>query len=88
MLENKKTAAGIHYSRYIMSWVQESIEVDGDVFFNDLFEKWLESEGCTSDEISEIRQMAMAGKFELEKSAKAFLEAKHKKVFERGDEND
>lgn len=68
MLENKKTEAGIHYSRYIASWVNA-----GENYFGCMFEDWLKSEGCKENEIREIVEMAIGGKLELEKSAKSFI---------------
>ena len=69
MLTNKKTEAGIYYSRYIASW----INAGGD-YFGGIFEDWLKSEGCNEKEIREIVEMAICGKLELEKSAKFFIE--------------
>lgn len=67
MLENKKTEAGIYYSRYIASW-RNAV----DNYFGCMFEDWLKSEGCSEKEIREIEEMAICGKLELEKSAKLF----------------
>ena len=68
MLENKKTKYGIHYSRYIMSWLNA-----GGEYFGTKFEEWLRSEQLTDDEIRDIKEMAMNGKFELEQNARAFI---------------
>lgn len=73
MLENKKTKAqGIYYSRYIASWA----EACGQAYFGDKFEEWLRSEECTEEEIHEIVDMAITGKYELELSAKMFIDWK------------
>lgn len=73
MFENKKVAkTGIQYSRYIASWRNY-----GSTVYGATFEKWLASEGCTSEEIAEIAEMATCGKMELEKSAHEFYREKH-----------
>lgn len=70
MLENKKTRNGIHYTRYIMSWINSGGAKFG---FGFKFEAWLRSEGLTEDEIHDIKEMAMCGKLELEINAEAFI---------------
>lgn len=65
MLENKLTNQRTHYSRYIASWRNA-----GWTGFGDKFKIWLESEGCTPEEIHDIVDMAIMGKLELEKSAR------------------
>lgn len=74
MLENNKTKLeGVHYSRYIISWVNACKSQGKIAYFGDLFEKWLEKEGCTADEIHLISEIAKMGRMELEKSAADFL---------------
>ncbi len=85
MLENKKTKVQqVHYSRYVASWRNM-----GGTYFGDEFEEWLKSEGCDSQEIGEIREMAVMGKLELEMNAKKYIEAykeRLKKLQEEGGE--
>ena len=75
MLENKKTEVqGVHYSRYIMSWLNAGGKVYD--FGDEEFEKWLKANEVTEKEIQEIREMGVAaGKLELEMSAKAYIKA-------------
>ena len=74
MYDNNKTKlGGIHYSRYIMSWVNVCKGNNKPAYFDNLFREWLEKEGCTADEIDHIVEMARCGKMELEKSAMEFL---------------
>lgn len=67
MLDNKKVAAtGVHYSRYIASWIN-----CGNPYG---FEDWLESmKEITDSERHDIMEMYMTGKLELELSIKEFL---------------
>lgn len=67
MLENKKVAAtGIHYSRYIASWINCGNQYG--------FEDWLESmQEITADERRDIKEMWMNGKLELECNIREFL---------------
>ena len=67
MLTNKKHN-GIHYSRYIASWINA-----GGKYFNEEFLEWLKSEGFEEDDARDVREMAMCGKLELETSAKKFI---------------
>ena len=68
--ENAKTSKGIHYSRYISSWMR----MGGKIYPDGLFYEWLRDvEQLTEEEISDIRFMTMTGKMELETSAKAFM---------------
>lgn len=73
MFENKITHNGIHYSRYISSW----INADGDLHFNQyrsLFANWLRAtQALTNKEVSEICELAENGKLELEISARNFI---------------
>lgn len=74
MFENKKTKNGIHYSRYIASWINACKELKVSIYFDDKFLRWLEfSERLDEEEINNIRNMAKNGKMELEDSAKSFL---------------
>lgn len=72
MLENKKTSAGIHYSRYIVSYRHACRMMDRDFYLGD-FEKWLKKEGLNDDEVHHILEIHMMGKMELEKSASKYL---------------
>ena len=67
MLENKKHN-GIHYSRYIASWINA-----GGKYFDEEFLEWLKSEGFEEDDARDVREMATCGKLELETSAKKFI---------------
>ena len=87
-IENKISSQGIHYLRYLMSWVK----IGGT--FNSLpywtvkeeckekymgfhgFKRWLESLELPEEEIRDIISMAGHGKFELECSARDFLKSK------------
>ena len=71
---NKKTHNGIHYTRYIMSWIREG----GSLWFNRYdsdFAKWLKTQDLTDEEIYEICELAQCGKLELEISAKQFIKS-------------
>lgn len=71
MLENKKVKdSDIHYSRYCSAWNQATGLKPG---YSDYFAAWLRSEGCDEDEIRAIQEMGGGGKFELERSAEAFI---------------
>ena len=72
MFENKLTHNGIHYSRYIASW----IKAGGDLHFSKYsnFAKWLkELQWLTDDEIRDICNLADNGKMELEESVTLWL---------------
>ena len=72
MFENKKTKEQeIHYSRYIISWINGGGYEKYD--FSEEFEDWLKRNNCTEDEIRDIREMAMCGKMELEYDARAYV---------------
>ena len=74
MLNNDKTKVqGVHYSRYIISWINSCKALKIGIYFGDQFEEWLKSEGCTDEEISHIVEIAMCGRMELENSSKNFL---------------
>ena len=73
-MENKKTSVeGIHYSKYIMSWINGSIPAVQDVYFDNLFKDWLRSHKCTEQEISDIWLMATSTNPEFEKDAERFI---------------
>ena len=65
---NGRTTQGVHFSRYIASW----LNVGGKSFGSD-FKQWLKSEGLTDQEIRDITDMATNGKMELEWDASEFL---------------
>lgn len=68
--ENAKTHNGIHYSRYISSWMRKG----GKIYPEGLFYRWLrEKEQLTEEEISDINFMVTTGKMELEMSAMMFM---------------
>ncbi len=75
MFENRKTEVqGVHYSRYIMSWLNAGGQVYD--FGDEQFEKWLKSNEVTDEEIQHIKEMCCcAGKLELEMSAKSYIRA-------------
>lgn len=66
--ENKVTSQGIHYSRYIASWIHELRSSE-----KFMFKKWLESLGLNDEEIKDIYDMYTNGKLELQSSAGKFL---------------
>lgn len=67
--ENAKTEVqGVHFSRYIASWVNS-----GGRYFGEQFDKWLKSEGLTEVEIDYVRLMATTGKLELEMNCKKYI---------------
>ena len=74
MFENKLSHNGIHYSRYIASWI-----IAGGsklaAYINQDFESWLrDSQKLTESEIQDIREIYTNGKMELESSAKLWIE--------------
>jgi hypothetical protein len=73
MLENKKVGAtGIHYSRYIASWINCGNKYG--------FEDWLKSmPEITESERRDMVQMWMTGKLELESSVRRFLKKRKQK---------
>lgn len=73
MLENKKTANGVHYSRYIASWSRMGGQTDSFSGSIDDFDEWLKSLGLSDSDIDNISEMARNGKVELEMSAKMFI---------------
>ena len=69
--ENAKTEVqGVHYSRYIASWL-----IRGGDYFGEQFKKWLEANGCTKEEICDITIMATTGKMELQHGGYGFVGA-------------
>lgn len=80
MFENKKTiVGGVHYSRYIESWRN----VGGFCDRGEYFDEWLKSEGLTDEEIHDVHDLCVcAGKFELEQSARPFVEKQKKEIEE------
>ena len=68
--DNRFTHNGIHYSRYIASWIKAGNTRFGWV--SSSFAAWLESVGCDDQEIHDILMMANEGKLELELSAERF----------------
>ena len=83
MFENKLTHNGIHYTRYIMSWIRSGGDLNLCKSSN--FAKWLkESQQLTDEEIRDICEIATNGKMELEDSVKLWLKGmtpvKEKKV--------
>ena len=70
ILENKKVE-GVHYSRFIASYVNSG----GELYYDE-FKAWLEHLNILSEQdISNIIEMANCGKLELEMDAKLFLKA-------------
>ncbi len=72
--DNKVTSNGIHYSRYIASWINAGNTRFG--FWGSRFAAWLKSVGCTEEEVHDILCMANDGKLELETSARFFTKAR------------
>lgn len=70
---NKKTATGIYYSQYIVSWTDACNAENQDVIFDGMFSLWLKTNGCTDNEIRDICKMVQCGKYELRQDAKNFL---------------
>lgn len=68
MFENKQWN-GVHYSRYIASWVR----VGGNIKDGGLFRKWLKSIGVPEEVTWDIYNLASNGKLELQTSAAKFL---------------
>lgn len=67
--ENKVSSQGIHYSRYIASWVNELRHPEK---FS--FRQWLSEElKLPEEEVKDIYDMYTNGKLELEVSASKFL---------------
>ena len=79
MFENKTTeVGGIHYTRYIESWRNAG----GKMFCVDFFVKWLKAEGCTDEEIRDIKRLCIGGgKLELEMSAKPFVQEQKEYIY-------
>ena len=73
MFENKMWN-GVHYSRYIASWIR----VRGNIMDGDLFMKWLKSIGVPENIAYDIWQMGTNGKLELQTSAMKFLKGNKK----------
>lgn len=69
MYDNKKSVDGIHYTRYIASWMRT---VTNSSAYRD-FEHWLISLGLPQDDINNILEIARGGKMELEHSAENFV---------------
>lgn len=69
MYDNKKSVDGIHYTRYIASWMRT---VTNSSTYRD-FEHWLISLGLPQDDINNILEIARGGKMELEHSAENFV---------------
>ena len=70
--ENKISSNGIHYSRYIMSWIRKG--GGSHMTISSLFAKWLrEVEKLPEEEVREICNLASNGKLELEESVKSFI---------------
>ena len=75
--ENKKTHKGIHYSRYIASYMNEENRLGVKIFRSDVYE-WLEDEGLTGEEINDILWIMFCGRMELETSVYKFITKKQK----------
>lgn len=79
MLENK-SVRGIHVSRYVASWAKAggtltlSARTGRSAFRNWLSTLTIDGACLTENEIQQICNYASNGKFELETSAKMFLE--------------
>lgn len=77
MLENKKVHIGvldedIYISRIIISWIN-SKAVYKYGFRGTVFEDWLKSLQISENDINDIYEMAINGKFELEHLARTYV---------------
>ena len=75
MFENKVDKVyGVHYSRWIMSWIREGgyFVSTGTGYWQ--FKEWLKSMNVDKDDIDAIMEMAMNGKMEFEHSAWDFIQ--------------
>ena len=73
MFENKLTHNGIHYSRYVASWIIAGVS-KLTAYRNQDFESWLrESQKLTEEEIQDIHEIYSNGKMELESSARLWI---------------
>lgn len=82
--KNAKTEVqGVHYSRYIASWLRK-----GGDYFGEQFEKWLRANDCTEQEISDIKFMATCGRMEQEMTAGYYVKKMNEmiKKIENGEE--
>ena len=77
MLENRKVN-GIHLTRYIESWRN----IGGECNIGETFDEWLRSEGLTDEDLRDIHDICGCGKFELEQSARPFVEKQKKEIEE------
>ena len=78
MFENKLTHNGIHYSRYIVSWINGGGKIS-TCGRNPLFREFLRDvENLTEDEIRDIIELATNGKMELERNVAWFFSKKYK----------
>lgn len=73
MFENRKLEVGcdcpVHITRLIASWRN----VGGEFDYGGRFEGWLESLGIDRTTAADICEMALCGKMELERSARAYM---------------
>lgn len=73
MFENKKLEVGcdapVHITRLIASWHN----VGGEFDYGGRFEGWLKSLGLDRNTVADIQEMALCGKMELERSARAYI---------------
>jgi len=67
------TVRGIHYSRFVASWVKICRWNKVMPYFNEEFMDWLKSLGLPERDIINIRDMADDGKLELELSVEKYL---------------
>ena len=77
MFENG-LANGVHYSRYIMSWVRMGGSCSKRAGYS-MFEDWLKSSNLEPEDIENITHMAQNGRMELETSAARFLKQEDSK---------
>lgn len=71
--ENLKVNNNICYSRYIASWVNACHFKRISPYFDEDFEDWLRSMHIQENDIRNICEMAVCGKFELERNAEEFI---------------
>ncbi len=73
MFENKKTKKhGVHYSRYIASYMKEAARFNRPLYRDELYD-WLIAIDVDEHEAMDIVEIATCGKMELETSAYLYL---------------
>lgn len=76
MFTNKQINGYVYETRYIASWIREGGQLQYGEDVNNFY-KWLLSMGLAEDEANHIKFLATNGKFELETSARNWLNEHH-----------